>query len=60
MYSLITSIVMLIPAGNVDGRPTYHIIINDKVIEYSYKEEFKNLIITGEFKYDEALETQGD
>lgn len=51
---------MLIPADNVDGRPTYHIVINDKVIEYSYKEEFKNLIVTGEFKYDEALENEGD
>ena len=60
MYSLITSIVMLIPAGNVDGRPTYHILIDNKVIEYSYIEEFKNLIVTGEFKYDEALETEGD
>lgn len=53
---------MLIPADEYEGRPTYHILIDNRVIEYSYKEEFKNLIITGEFKYDEDLvfEAQGD
>ncbi len=55
MYSLITSTLLLIPAGDVDGRPTYHVLVDDKVIEYSYKEEFKNLVITGKFEYDEEM-----
>jgi hypothetical protein len=53
MYSLITSTLLLIPAGDVDGRETYHIVLDNKVIEYSYKEEFRNLVITGKFEYDE-------
>jgi hypothetical protein len=53
MYSLIASTLLLIPAGDVDGRTTYHVLVNDKVIEYSYKEEIKNFVITGKFEYDE-------
>jgi hypothetical protein len=55
MYSLITSTLLLIPAGDVDGRATYHILVDDKVIEYSYKEEVKNFVITGKFEYDEEM-----
>jgi hypothetical protein len=55
MYSLITSTLLLIPAGEMDGRATYHIVLDNKVIEYSYKEEFRNLVITGKFEYDEKM-----
>jgi hypothetical protein len=58
MYNLITSVILLIPAGNVDGRETYHLIINDKVIEYAYKEEIQNFYKTGVFQYDENLTTK--
>ena len=55
MYSLITSIIMLIPAGNNEGRPTYHLIVNDKAYEYVYIEEVKEFYKTGKFEYNEDL-----
>jgi hypothetical protein len=52
---------MLVPTGEqMDGRELYNLYIDDKVIIYVYKEEVKEYFKTGIFKYDEALETQGD
>jgi len=56
MYNLITSIILLIPTGDkVEGRETYHLIVDNKVYEYVYKEEVENFYKTGVFTYNEDL-----
>lgn len=56
MYNLIASIILLIPTGeNVEGRKTYHLIIDDKVYESVYIEEVENFYKTGKFEYNETL-----
>jgi hypothetical protein len=61
MFELITSVILLIPTGdNVDGRKTYHLIIDNKAYEHVYIEEVKNFYKTGIFVYNEDLENEGD
>ena len=63
MFEIITSVILLIPTGDkVEGRETYHLIVNNKVFEYVYIEEVKNFYKTGTFVYNEDLvfETIGD
>jgi hypothetical protein len=61
MFELITSVILLIPTGdNVDGRETYHLIIDNKAYEHVYIEEVKNFYKTGIFVYNEDLENEGD
>lgn len=55
MYSLITSIIMLIPADEHEGRKTYHLIVDNKVYEHVYIEEVKEFYKTGTFVYNEDL-----
>lgn len=43
------------PDGDVDGRQTYTLCINDTSIEYVYKGEILQWIESGEFVYNEDL-----
>ena len=42
----------------VDDKKTYHIKIDNEVIEYAYKEEVYNWIKTKKFEYDESIECE--
>ena len=57
MNQIFLQLMLLVPAGDVDGTPTYHLInpTTDKVVEYAYKEEVKQMFIDGTFQYNEDL-----
>lgn len=46
---------MLIPADEHEGRPTYNLIVDNKVYEHVYIEEVKEFYKTGTFVYNEDL-----
>ena len=55
MNPLIFNLLLLIPAGEHEGRPTYHVVNprTNKTIEYAYIEEVRAYVLSGEFKYNE-------
>lgn len=49
--------IVLIPVGDVDGRPKYNVLFNDEdYIESMYPEEIANGLVTDDWDYNEMLE----
>jgi hypothetical protein len=55
MNSILINLLLLIPSGEHEGRPTYHVVNTEtnKVIEYAYIEEVRAYVLTGTFQYNE-------
>ena len=56
LFNIFLHIGIIIPQSENDGRQTYTLRTEDKVIEHAYKEEIINYIKTGVFVYNEDLE----
>jgi hypothetical protein len=59
IFTWFLMIGIIIPEGDVDGRPTYIINSVDGIsepIEHAYKGEILEYIETGSFEYNEFLE----
>lgn len=55
LFNIFLHVGIIVPQSENDGRQTYMLRIEDKVIEYVYKEEIINYIKTGKFSYNEDL-----
>ena len=56
LFNIFVHIGIIIPQNENDGRQTYTLRTESKVIEHAYKEEIINYIKTGVFVYNEDLE----
>jgi hypothetical protein len=56
LFNIFLHIGIIIPQNENDGRQTYTLRTESKVIEHAYKEEIINYIKTGVFVYNEDLE----